>query len=73
MAIKTVPLKYELDDKTSTSYSAEGDSSAGGPQHLGADSFDYRPERYEWLNIYICVCTCLILSIDKERHYSGYP
>ena len=23
-----------------------GDSSSGGPQHRGADSFDYRPERY---------------------------
>ena len=24
--------------------SASGDSSSGGPQHLLADSFDYRPE-----------------------------
>ena len=27
--------------------SASGDSSSGVPQHLGADSFDRRPERYE--------------------------
>ena len=25
---------------------ASGNSSLGGPQHLGADSFDCRPERY---------------------------
>ena len=27
--------------------SASGDSSSGGPQHLGNDGFDCRPERYE--------------------------
>ena len=39
--------------------SASGDSSFGGPQHLGADSFDCRPERYEIVAYYCLIETLL--------------
>ena len=38
------------------SYNRLGDSSSGGPQKLGADRFDCRPERYE-IVVYYCPLT----------------
>ena len=45
--------------------SASGDSSSGGPQHLGADSFDCRPERYEIVVQYYITEAILVISAEN--------
>ena len=42
--------------------STSGDSSLGGRQHLGAYSFDYRPERYK-IVVYFLFFSFFICSI----------